>query len=140
MYVLDTNVVSELMRPAPAPAVEAWVAGRPAETLFFSAIGEAELRYGVAIMPEGRRRNQIDAEVEAVLSKDFEGRVLPFDSRAARAYAEIAAELRAAGRPAAQADCQIAAVARARGMAVVTRNVRHFEHMGIDVTDPWDEE
>ena len=139
MYVLDTNVVSELMRPVPAPAVEAWVAGWPAESLFFSAIGEAELRYGVAIMPEGRRRNQVGAEVEAVLSEDFEDRVLPFDSRAARAYAEIAAARRGAGRPAAQADCQIAAIARARSMAVATRNVRHFEHMGIDVIDPWEE-
>ncbi|MDE0448769.1 MAG: type II toxin-antitoxin system VapC family toxin [Spirochaetaceae bacterium] len=140
MYVLDTNVVSELMRPEPAQAVEAWVAGQPAGNLFFSAVGEAELRYGVAIMPEGRRRNQVGAEVEAVLSEDFEGRVLPFESRAARFYAVIAAECRAAGRPAAQADCQIAAIARARGMAVATRNVRHFEHMGIDVTDPWEDE
>ena len=140
MYVLDTNVVSELMRPAPAPAVEAWVAGWPAESLFLSAVGEAELRFGVAIMPEGRRRNQIGAEVEAVLSEDFAGRVLPFDSRAARAYAAIAAARRAAGRPAAQADCQVAAIARARGMAVATRNVRHFKYMGIDVIDPWEEE
>ena len=140
MIVLDTNVVSELMRPAPAPAVEAWVAGWPADSLFLSAVGEAELRYGVAIMPEGRRRNQVGAEVEAVLSEDFEGRVLPFDSRAARAYAAIAAALRAAGRPAAQGDCQVAAIARARGMAMATRNVRHFEHMGVDVIDPWEEE
>ena len=140
MIVLDTNVVSELMRPAPSPAVEAWVAGWPADSLFLSAVGEAELRYGVAIMPEGRRRNQVGAEVEALLSEDFEGRVLPFDSRAARAYAEIAAARRSAGRPAAQGDCQVAAIARARGMAVATRNVRHFEFMGIDVIDPWEEE
>ena len=140
MIVLDTNVVSELMRPAPAPSVEAWVAGLPAEILFFSAVGEAELRYGVAIMPEGHRRIQIGAQVEAVLSEDFEDRVLPFDSRAARAYAEITAARRAAGRPVALADCQVAAIARARGMAVATRNTRHFEHMGIDLIDPWVEE
>ena len=130
MIVLDTNVVSELMRPDPAPAVDAWVAGRPAESLFFSAVGEAELRYGVAIMPAGRRRNRVGGEIEAMLSEDFEGRVLPFDTRAARAYAEIAAACRAIGRP----------VAQARGMAVATRNVRHFEHMGIDVIDPWEGE
>ena len=140
MIVLGTSVVSELMRPAPSPAVEAWVAGWPADSLFLSAVGEAELRYGVAIMPEGRRRNQVGAEVEAVLSEDFEGRVLPFDRRAARAYAAIAAARRAAGRPVAQVDCQIAAIARACGMAVATRNARHFEHMGIDVIDPWEEE
>ncbi len=140
MIVLDTNVVSELMRPDPAPAVDAWVAGRPAESLFFSAVGEAELRYGVAIMPAGRRRNRVGGEIEAMLSEDFEGRVLPFDTRAARAYAEIAAACRAIGRPVAQADCQIGAIAQARGMAVATRNVRHFEHMGIDVIDPWEGE
>ena len=137
MVVLDTTVVSELMRLSPAPAVEAWVAGRPASSLFFSAVGEAELRYGVAIMPAGRRRDRLAAEIEAMLRDDFEGRVLPFDSHAASAYAEIAAARRAAGRPVPQADCQIAAIARARGMAVATRNVRHFEDMGIEVFNPW---
>ena len=137
MVVLDTNVVSELMRLSPTPAVEAWVAGRSASSLFFSAVGEAELRYGVAIMPAGRRRDRLASEIEAMLRDDFEGRVLPFDSQAARAYAEIAAARRAAGRLVPQADCQIAAIARARGMAVATRNVRHFEEMGIEVIDPW---
>ena len=137
MAVLDTNVVSELMRLSPTPAVAAWVAGRSASSLFFSAVGEAELRYGVAIMPAGRRRDRLAAEIEAMLRDDFEGRVLPFDSQAARAYAEIAAARRAAGRLVPQADCQIAAIARARGMAVATRNVRHFEEMGIEVIDPW---
>ncbi|MCY3728787.1 MAG: hypothetical protein OXF97_07330 [Nitrospira sp.] len=91
MVVLDTTVVSELMRLLPDPAVEAWVAGRPAASLFFSAIGEAELRYGVAIMPAGRRRDRLVAEIEAMLRDDFEGRVLPFDSDAARFYAQVAA-------------------------------------------------
>ena len=139
MVVLDTTVVSELMRLSPAPAVEAWVEGRSAASLFFSAVGEAELRYGVAIMPAGRRRDRLAAEVEAMLRDDFEGRVLPFDTHAARAYAEIAAARRAAGRPVPQADCQIAAIARARGMAVATQNVRHFEEMGIEVIDPWED-
>ncbi|MYG40536.1 MAG: type II toxin-antitoxin system VapC family toxin [Nitrospira sp. SB0677_bin_15] len=138
MVVLDTTVVSELMRLSSDPAVEAWTAGHPAASLFFSAVGEAELRYGVAIMPAGRRRDRLAAEIEAMLRDDFEGRVLPFDSDAARFYAQIAASRRAAGRSVSQTDCQIAAIARAHGMAVATRNVRDFVDAGIDVIDPWD--
>ena len=137
MIVLDTNVVSELMRPLPNPAVEQWVATRPAASLFFSAVGEAELRYGVAILASGRRRDALASAIEAMLREDFAGRVLPFDSDAARAYAEIAAGRRAAGRPVAQADGQIAAITRSRGMALATRNVRDFAEMGIELLDPW---
>ena len=137
MVVLDTNVVSELMRPAPDPTVEAWVTGRAAATLFFSAVGEAELLYGVAIMSAGQRRDALASEIEAMLREDFAGRVLPFDSEAARAYAEIAAARRADGRPVSQADVQIASIACSRGMAVATRNVRDFADMGIDIIDPW---
>ena len=127
MVVLDTTVVSELMRPSPAPAVEAWVARRPATGLFFTAVGEAELRYGLSVMPADRRRDRLAAEIEAMLCDDFEGRVLSFDGHAARAYAEIAAARRPVGRPVPQADGRIAAIARARGKAVATRNVLDFE-------------
>ncbi|MDE0256679.1 MAG: type II toxin-antitoxin system VapC family toxin [Rhodospirillaceae bacterium] len=137
MILLDTNVVSELMRGSPDAGVEAWVAAHILENLFISAVGEAELRYGVAIMPAGRRRDRLASEVDAMVREDFAGRVLPFDSDAARAYADIAAKRRLAGRPFAPADCQIAAIARARGMAVATRNVRDFEDTGLDVIDPW---
>ena len=137
MILLDTNVVSELMRSSPHPAAEVWVARRAAASLFFSAVGEAELRYGIAIMPAGRRRDKLASEIEAMLREDFAGRVLPFDSDAARAYAEIAAARRAVGRSVSQADAQIAAIARSRGMAVATRNVRDFDDMGIDIIDPW---
>ncbi|MCY3823250.1 MAG: type II toxin-antitoxin system VapC family toxin [Nitrospinae bacterium] len=137
MILLDTNVVSELMRSSPDPAVEAWVAGHSVEELFFSAVGEAELRYGVAVMPTGRRRERLAYEIEAMLHEDFGGRVLPFDSEAARAYAEVASVRRAAGRPAPLADCQIAAIARSQDMAVATRNVRDFTDMGVDLIDPW---
>ena len=137
MILLDTNIVSELMRSSPDHAVEAWVADHPAEELFFSAVGEAELRYGVAVMPAGRRRDRLSSEIEAMLHEDFEGRVLPFDSEAALAYAEVASARRASGRPVPIADCQIAAVARSRGMAVATRNVRDFTDLGVDVIDPW---
>lgn len=137
MIVLDTNVVSELMRPSPNLAVESWVTNRPAMTLFFSAVGEAELRFGLAIMPAGRRRDALASEIEAMLREDFADRILPFDSDAARAYAQVAASRRGAGRPVAEADCQIAAITRSRGMALATRNVRDFEDMGIDIIDPW---
>lgn len=137
MIVFDTNVVSELMRPRPDSAVEAWVADRAATTLFLSAVSEAELLYGVATMPAGQRRDALESEVEAMLRDDFAGRVLPFDNDAARSFAEIAASCRAAGRPVSQSDGQIAAIARSRGMAVATRNVRHFEGMAVDLIDPW---
>ena len=135
--LLDTNVVSELIRKEPDPAVEAWVSGRPLEDLFFSAVGEAELRYGAAILPTGRRREALVTDIERMLHDAFEDRVLPFDSTAARAYADIAAVRRAAGLPVPPADCQIAAIARSRDMAVATRNVRDFQKMGIAVVDPW---
>ena len=138
MFLLDTNVVSELMRTSPDPAVEAWIAGHPVKDLFFSAVGESELRYGAAIMPAGRRRETLVADIETMLHAAFEKRILPFDSGAARAYADIAAKRRFAGRAVAPADCQIAAIARAHGMAVATRNVRDFEDMGIEIFNPWD--
>jgi predicted nucleic acid-binding protein len=138
MILLDTNVVSELMRLSTDSSVEAWVAGHPAEDLFFSAVGEAELRYGAAIMPAGRRRDTLVSDIEAMLRAAFENRILPFDRDEARAYADIAAMRRFAGRPVAPPDCQIAAIARTRGMAVATRNVRDFEDMGLAVIDPWD--
>ena len=137
IVLLDTNVVSELMRKAPDPAVEAWAAGQPLEDLFFSAVGEAELRYGAAILPEGRRREALSSDIERMLSDAFENRVLPFDSEAARAYADIATMRRSAGRAVALADCQIAAVARSRGMAIATRNVRDFQGLDIEIVDPW---
>ena len=137
MFLLDTNIVSELMRLSPNPGVESWIADRPADNLYFSAVGEAELLYGLAVMSAGRRRDKFTSEIDAMLREDFEGRILSFDSAAARSYADIAAARRFAGRPVAPADCQIAAIAHSRGLAVVTRNVRDFEDMGIDVINPW---
>ena len=130
-------MVSELIRKSPDPAVEARAAGRPLEDLFFSAIGEAELRYGAAILPAGRCRKTLVSDIERMLRDAFDNRVLPFDSEATRAYADIATMRRSAGRPVALADCQIAAIARSRNMAVATRNVRDFEDIDIKVVDPW---
>ena len=135
--LLDTNVVSELIRKAPDPAIETWAAGHALEDLFFSAVGEAELRYGAAILPAGRRRESLVSDIQRMLSDAFDGRVLPFDSRAARAYADIAAMRRSAGRTVPPADCQIAAIARSRDMAVATRNVRDFDDIDIEIVNPW---
>ena len=137
MFVIDTNVASELMRPEPAPTVAAWITERNAEELFLTAVSEAELLYGVAIMPAGRRRNTLETTMARWLDLGFAERILPFDSAAARAYAEIAAGRRRAGRPIGEADCQIAAISRSRGAVLVTRNVRDFEDTGVDVVDPW---
>ena len=137
MFLLDTNVVSELLRPSPEPVVETWVGDRRATDLYFSAIGEAELRYGVAILPVGRRQTALASAVEAILREDFVDRILPFDSEAAREYADIAATRRSAGRIVPPTDCQIAAIARSRGMAVVTRNVRDFDDIDIEIVNPW---
>ena len=135
--LLDTNVVSELIRKLPDPAVETWAASHALGQLFFSAVGEAELRYGAAILPAGRRRATLVSDIETMLRDAFDDRVLPFDSRAARAYADIAAMRRSVGRRIPPADCQIAAIARSRGMAVATRNVRDFDDIDIEVVNPW---
>ena len=137
MILLDTNVVSELMRRSPDPAVEAWVMGHAVEALFFSAVGEAELRYGATVLPAGRRRETLTSDIEAMLHDAFENRILPFDSDAARVYASIAAARCVAGRAFSQADGQIVAIARSRGMTVATRNVIDFEDMGGNVINPW---
>ena len=123
MIIIDTNVVFELMRAKPDPAVLAWFAGRAADTLFLTAISEAELRTGAAILPAGQRRDRLVGAIDAMIDQDFAGRILPFDSPAARCYAEIAAARRGAGQPIMDADCQIAAISRARGAAIATRNV-----------------
>ncbi len=137
MFVIDTNVASELMRSAPASTVAAWIAERDAEELFLTAVSEAELLYGVAIMPAGGRRTMLEDSMTRWLDLGFVERILPFDSAAARAYAEIAAGRRRAGRPVGEADCQIAAISRSRGAVLATRNVRDFEGTGVDVVDPW---
>ena len=104
MTILDTSVVSELMRPDPSPSVVDWMAAQGASTLYPSTVSEAELLYGVEMLPPGRRRDRLLEEVERMLREDFDGRILPFDSVAARAYAVMAAARRAAGRPINHAD------------------------------------
>ena len=137
MILLDTNILSELMRPVPDPAVERWFAAQPDASLFISAITEAELRYGAALLPGGKRRSALTAEIDGMLEEDFDGRILPFDRLAAQAFAVIAADRRQAGRPISQADAQIAAIAHSRGAALATRNVPDFDGCGVKVINPW---
>ena len=139
MVVLDTDVVSELMRDNPRPAVLAWLDDQLAHNLFVTAVTEAEIRVGIAFLPEGKRRRGLAEAAERAFSGLFASRVLPFDSQAARAYAGIAVRRRKAGRPIAQVDCQVAAIAHSRGAAVATRNVRDFKGTGVDVIDPWED-
>jgi predicted nucleic acid-binding protein len=140
MILLDTNVISELMRIEPAQIVLDWFGNHDAGDLFISAVTEAELRTGVAILPEGQRRDRLQLAIDAMIEQDFQARVLPFDSLAAKAYAEIAAQRRAAGRPIAEADCQIAAIACATDALIATRNVKDFDGCGVRVINPWDVE
>jgi len=139
VIVIDTNVVSELMRAAPSEAVLDWFGRRAASDLHISAVTEAELRRTVAILPGGHRRDALADAIDAMVAEDFADRVLAFDGSAAVAFAAIFAERRASGRPISFPDCQIAATARARGAAVATRNIGDFEGCGIDVVNPWDE-
>ena len=137
MIILDTHVLSELLRPSPARQVEAWLSAQDGTQVYFTTIGEAELRHGVAIMPAGKRRAELSKAIEGMLSEDFRDRTLSFDRAAARAYAAIAAERRAAGRSISQVDCQICAIARAHDAVIATRNTAEFEGCGVALVDPW---
>lgn len=137
MIVLDTNVVSELLRAAPDGAVLAWVDAQPASDLHLTSVTAAELLYGVALLPTGRRRARLAEEIGAVLEEDFARRVLGFDLLAAGHYADLAARRRSLGRPVSAADAQIAAVCRSHGASLATRNVTDFDDVGVDVIDPW---
>jgi predicted nucleic acid-binding protein len=137
MIVLDTNVVSELMRANPAEVVVKWVGRQPAASLFTTTITQAEILFGLAVLPTGKRRAALESCAEQMFAEDFGGRILPFDAAAAHEFARIAATRRARGHPIAHADAQIAAIARSHGASVATRNVSDFEHCRVSIVDPW---
>ena len=139
MIVLDTNVLSEFTRPTPSAKVLNWLAAIPRTDLYTSAITQAELQLGVELLPEGKKRTAIGREIERLLSETISGRVLAFDGKAAREYSLLAAFRRRLGRPIDELDAQIAAIARAHGFALATRNVRDFEHCGVELLNPWGE-
>jgi predicted nucleic acid-binding protein len=137
MIVLDTNVVSEMMKGSPHPVVYEWYKKTPRRSLFVTAVTEAEILAGIAALPAGKRRSDLAALALATFEKSFAGRVFGFDSQAARHYADIVTHRRSVGLPISPLDAQIAAIARERDMAVATRNIRDFNQCGIDVVDPW---
>src|SRR2546430_668629 len=136
MIVIDTNVLSEEMKGIPATSVHRWLLHQNAIDLFTTAICEAEIRLGVAILPDGRRKRELEIGAHQVLAL-FAGRILPFDSSAAIAFAEIVAGRRKIGRPIDEFDAQIAAITRSRGMLLATPNSQHFEETGVQVINPW---
>lgn len=137
MIVLDTNILAEVMKPSPSEQVLSWLGSHPKHQLYTTTVTQAEILYGLQLLPKGGRRSELEAAVEAVFEEDFAGRVLPFDGEAARMFAKIAAARRATGRPIAQFDAQIAAIARSRDAAVATRNAEDFAACGVAVINPW---
>jgi predicted nucleic acid-binding protein len=138
MIMLDTNVVSEPLRAVASPAVIAWLDRQNIETLFLSTISLAELRYGVAALPEGRRKDGLRAALEERIFSLFGSRILAFDTAAADAYAVIRARARTAGKTTGASDGYIAATAAANGFAVATRDTGPFEAAGVLVVNPWE--
>ena len=137
MIVLDTNVLSELMRAEPHPAVFAWTAGHLRSGLFTTSVNVAEILYGIAALPIGRRRTGLAASAQAMFAEDFAGRILPFDDEAAVQYAEIVMSRRRQGRPIEAFDAQIAAIALVAKADVATRDVAGFADCGLSLIDPW---
>ena len=136
MILLDTNVVSEAMKPEPAPAVRAWLDAQVAETLFISSITVAELMFGIGALPKGRRKDRLTAVLNSVLEL-FADRILPFNTSAARRYADLAVRARAAGKGFPTPEGYIAAIAAAHDFAVASRDTSAFTAVGLAVIDPW---
>jgi len=137
MIVLDTDVLSEPLKLRPDPKVLAWLDAQAAETLYMSTISYAELRFGVLKMPDGKRRNDLAAQIERALEL-FKDRMLEFNVKAAEQLAQIGARCKEIGKPATAPDAYIAAIAAASGFSVATRNVDHFKHTGVRVINPWE--
>lgn len=137
MFLLDTNILSAVMGTRPAPEVARWMTRQPPDLLFTAAICQAEILSGIAVLPEGRRREALEMAALSMFREDFAGRILPFDADAAVIYAELFALRRSAGRPAAIADLMIASIARMHGASVVTRDTGGFAGCGLALIDPW---
>ncbi|WP_029923331.1 type II toxin-antitoxin system VapC family toxin [Nevskia soli] len=138
MIILDTNVLSALMQAVPEPKVVAWLDRQPSESVWITSITVFEARFGLSLLPAGRRRQALEAAFMQLLEEDLENRVLPFDDAAAAEAAALAARRQIAGRPVDFRDTQIAGIALARRAMLVTRNVRHFADLAIQVVNPWE--
>jgi predicted nucleic acid-binding protein len=139
VILLDTNVLSEALKPLPSPIVLRWLAAQEPSSVFTTSVTQAEVLYGIETLPPGKRRTRLLAAVEKMFAEEFEGRILPFDEDAARAFAGIVAARDRAGRPISQFDAMIAAIARSHRAAVATRNTADFQDCGVDVINPWTE-
>ncbi|HET9680264.1 MAG TPA: type II toxin-antitoxin system VapC family toxin [Gammaproteobacteria bacterium] len=137
MIILDTNVISELIRPKPDTAVLSWLDKQPADDLFITAISVAELLYGTHRLPDGKRKTALRDSIEAMLEKYFSDTIAPFDTQAAIIYAELVAEHEKQGRMISMADAQIAAICRNHQTILATRNIKDFTHLGISLINPW---
>jgi predicted nucleic acid-binding protein len=137
VIVLDTNVISELMRAEPHPRVLAWVAAQPGALLYTTYVNQAEILYGIAALPEGRRRVALAEVAEAIFAEDFDGRILPFGAGAAACYPSVVVTRRRAGNPIERLDGLIAAIALAAGASVATRDTGGFAGCCLTVIDPW---
>ena len=137
MIILDTNVLSEALKPVPSLIVLDWLAAQEPSSVFTTTITQAEVLYGIEALPAGKRRTRLLAAVEQMFAEQFEGRILPFDEDAARAFAGIVAARDRAGCPISQFDAMIAAIARSHRAAVATRNTADFHNCGVVVINPW---
>lgn len=137
MILIDTNVISEPLRVLPDPQVVAWLDGQSLETLFLSVVTVAELRFGVALLPAGKRRNGLRERLETQVLPSFAGRILSFDLAATQAYADLMATAQATGSAIGMADGYIAAIARSNRMTVATRDTSPFKAAGVSVINPW---
>lgn len=137
IYLLDTNVLSETMKPKPSAAVAAWLRAQPLRSLFSAAICQAEILAGISVLPDGRRRSELGAMATLIFAEDFEGRILPFNAVAADVYAALFAVRRQMGRPIETADLIVASTAHAHHAAVVTRDTGGFEGCGLTLVNPW---
>jgi predicted nucleic acid-binding protein len=137
MIVLDTNVLSEALRPLPEPAVVDWLGKQTRASLFTTTVTQGEVLYGIRQLADSKRRRGLWDAAKKIFSEDFAGQVLSFDSDAADMYAEIVASRCMAGKPISQFDAMISAMARSRGASLATRNAKDFEDCGIDIVDPW---
>lgn len=137
MIVLDTNVLSEVLRPVPEPSVLVWLANQPRASLFTTTITRGEILYGIRLLSDGKRRRGLWDAAMKIFDEDLADQVLSFDSDSADMYAEIAASRREAGKPISQFDAMIVAMARSRGASLATRNAKDFENCGADIVNPW---
>ncbi len=137
MIILDTNVLSALMRQKPEAPVVAWLDRQPSESIWITSVTLFEARFGLALLPKGRRRRALESAFELLLKEDLENRVLDFDSAAAGEAALLAADRQKSGRSVDMRDTQIAGIALARRATLATRNVRHFQDLEVPVVDPW---